>query len=174
MTTRATPITNLLLNDTVLGEWFQPLDSALENVNYSESIFRALPMKSFALSGCLRQLQSINTLIEKIQHLFHFDEMATVMPIARSTWSDALASVERRNILMKATSNLVSFAREQLPDTLVGVPGIGDRSVLAIDATYKEESTHYYRVKPSQGGSDNSKGHMDLTYYDVRKISNYG
>jgi hypothetical protein len=161
-------MTEFLLADTVLNEWFKPMATALEKVRFSEKKFRALPIPTFILTGCLRQLQDTPTLRGQIQELFHLDESASELPVARSTWSDALASTERRNILRSAVEQLVRVARDQLPDALAGVPGIGKRSVLAMDATYQEESCHYNRVLPKEGGDDNQKGHMLLTYFDLR------
>lgn len=168
MITRSTHMTDFLLADTVLNEWFKPMAIALEKVRFSETKFRALPMLTFILTGCLRQLMDTSTLRGQIQELFHLDESASTLPVARSTWSDALAAPERRAILRQATEHLVSLAREQLPDVLSGVPGLGHRSVLAMDATYQAESCHYNRVLPKEGGDDNQKGHMLLTYFDLR------
>ena len=162
-------MTHFLLTNTVFKEWFQPMARALEKVRFSETKFRALPMQAFILTGCLRQLLATQSLRGQIQELFHLDESASELPVARSTWSDALAAPERRDILRQATAQLVTFAREQLPDVLAGVPGINDRSVLAMDATYQTESCHYYRVLPKEGGDDNQKGHMLLTYFDLRR-----
>ena len=165
---RAEPLTQSLLQDTVLNDWFQPMHNALEKVRYSDAIFQSLPMVSFTLLGGLRQLLSIPTLREHVQTLFHLDSSATHVPVPRSTWSDALGSPTRRTILRQAIDHLVTFARPMLTDKLAGVEGIGQRPVLAIDATYQTESSHFTRVLPEEGGNDNQKGHMLLTYYDMR------
>lgn len=165
---RAEPLTQLLLQDTILDDWFHPMETALEKVRYSDAIFQSLPMGSFTLLGGLRQLLSINTLREQVQTLFHWDTAAHRVPVPRSTWSDAMGSGLRRDILRQAIHHLVRFARTILRDKLSGVNGIDQRSVLAIDATYQEESSHYNRVLPEEGGNDNQKGHMLLTYYDLR------
>jgi len=165
---RAEPLTQSLLQKTVLHDWFQPMENALEKVRYSDAIFQSLPMASFMLLGGLRQLLSIDTLREQVQTLFHWDSTAERVPVPRSTWSDAMASGTRRNILSEAMNRLVIFARSTLVDKLAGVEGIVQRDILAIDATYQKESSHYNRVLPKEGGSDNQKGHMLLTYYDVR------
>ncbi len=165
---RAEPLTQSLLQETVLHDWFHPMETALNKVRYSDAIFQSLPMVSFALLGGLRQLLSINTLREQVQTLFHWDITANRTPVPRSTWSDAMSSNNRRNILRQAISHLVTYARTTLTDRLSNIEGIGQRAVLAIDATYQEESSHYYRVLPEDGGNDNQKGHMLLTYYDLR------
>ena len=103
-----------------------------------------------------------------MQTVFHLESAAECLPLARSTWSDAMASKQRRDILKQAREQLVTIARKNLPDKFVGVEGIGQRPVLAIDATYQGESSHFYRVLPKEGGLDNQKGHMLLTYYDLR------
>lgn len=165
---RAEPLTQSLLQDTILQDWFRPMENALEKVRYSDAIFQSLPMKSFILLGGVRQLLSMDTLREHIQTLFHWETTATRTPVPRSTWSDAMGSSHRRDILRQSMESLVTFARTTLNDKLIGVEGIGQRSVFAIDATYQKESSHYKRVLPEEGGSDNQKGHMLLTYYDLR------
>jgi hypothetical protein len=165
---RTDALTQQLTNDTVLQDWFSPLQTALEKIRYSDAKFRALPMPAFCLLGCLRQLQALTSLREQVQTLFHFDEAATRPPLARSTWSDALSSTERQQIVHQLAEILVEQARNRLPDKLSGVKGLGLRDVLAIDATYQTESSHFYPCYPMTGGDDNQKGHMILTHYDVR------
>jgi hypothetical protein len=169
MPLRSDKLTKLLLDDTVLEKWFRPMTNALEKVRYSEKIFKALPMPAFILFGCLRQLRSICSLREQIQDLFHLDPEASKLPVARSTFSDAMASAQRNAILAKAAPDLVQQAQNILSDKLAGVKGLGERGVYAIDATYQTESSRYFRVLPKEGGEDNQKGHMLLTYYDVRR-----
>ena len=79
-----------------------------------------------------------------------------------------MASCQRRDIMRQTCAQLVTMARDTLPDRLAGVEGINQRPVLAIDATYQTESSHYRRILPKEGGVDNQKGHMLLTYYDLR------
>ena len=169
MTRRADSLTHALLQETVLADWFEPMQQAFEKVRYSDRLFQALPMVSFALLGGLRQLLCIDTLREQVQSLFHCDVNAEQVPVARSTWSDAMGSRRRRDILRQAIAELVAFAQSALGEKLAGIEGIGQRPVLAMDATYQEESSHYVRVLPTEGGDDNQKGHMLLTYYDVRR-----
>ena len=90
------------------------------------------------------------------------------MPLARSTWSDALASNSRNKILREAVQGLVTSARHELSDRLAGIEELGTRPVLCIDASYQKESSHYQPVYPSDGGTDNKKGHMNMTTYDMR------
>ncbi len=91
MKNRLNPLIDSLTQDTVLEKWFQPLQNALDKVRYSEAIFRTLSMPAFLLLGGLRQLQSHRSLREQVQSLMHLDD-ASIPPLARSTWSDALAS----------------------------------------------------------------------------------
>ncbi|MCP4236265.1 MAG: transposase [Aestuariibacter sp.] len=165
---RSEPLTQSLLQETILSDWFEPMERALGKVRYPDAIFRSLPMISFTLLGGLRQLLSISTLREQVQTLFHWDSTAERVPVPRSTWSDAMGSGTRGNILRQAIDQLVIFARAHSTDKLCSVHGIGDRPILAIDATYQGESSHYNRVLPKEGGNDNQKGHMLLTYYDLR------
>ena len=98
MQRRAEKLTTPLLKETVLNDWFKPLADALEKVRYADRVFSSLPMLSFILLGCLRQLSSIPTLREQIQTLFHLDTNTNKMPVARATYSDALASSGRSDI----------------------------------------------------------------------------
>ena len=164
---RAEPLTQSLLQDTIVHDWFHPMENALEKVRDWDAIFQSLPMTSFTWLVGLRQRLSMDTLREPIQTLFHWDSAATRVPVPRSTWSDAMGSGIRRAILRQAMNHLVTFARATLADKLVGVEGIGQRPVLAIDATYQEASSHYKRVLPEEGGSDHQKGPMLLTYDDM-------
>lgn len=165
---RADPLTGSLLQETVLNDWFAPMANALEKVRYSDAIFQSLPMASFCLLGGLRQLLAIDTLREQVQTLFHCQESAERVPVPRSTWSDAMSSTKRRTILRQALAQLVALAQALLPNKYAGLEGIEERPILAIDATDQAESSHYARVLPTEGGHDNQKGHMLLTYYDLR------
>lgn len=125
-------------------------------------------MASFILSGCLRQILDSQSLREYVQTLFHLDTNQIVTPIARATWSDALASPMRRDILRPSVMKLVELAQATLPDRLSHLEGIGSRPVIATDATYQTESAHYEPRYPADGGNDNKKGHMLLSHFDVR------
>jgi len=129
---RAEPITQCLLNQTVLNDWFQPMQRALNKVRFSEAVFSSLPMESFLLFGSLRQLLSLTTLREQVQCLFHMDTTCEQVPVARSTWSDALSSTRRRDITRQACEQLITIARDTLPDRLSAIEGIDKRPVLAI------------------------------------------
>ncbi|MCP4090324.1 MAG: transposase, partial [Gammaproteobacteria bacterium] len=168
MSKRLASLEFTLLDDTVLNEWFAPMQSALEKVRYSRDRFPILKADFFVLLGCLRQLMGMSTLREQVQSLFHLDEQADRYPLARSTWSDALSSRYRKNILREASTKLVEIARSTLPDRYAQFSELGSRPLLALDATYQSESSHYQPVYPSQGGTDNKKGHMALTTYDLR------
>ena len=121
---RADSLTHALLQDTVLAEWFEPMQQAVEKLRYSDRLFQALPMISFALLGGLRQLLCMDTLREQVQSLFHYDVSAEQVPVARSTWSDAMGSRLRRDILRQAIVQLVAFAQTALGDKLAGIEGI--------------------------------------------------
>ena len=168
MKDRLTSLIDCLTQDTVLEHWFRPLQTALDKVRYPEKIFGTLSMPSFLLLGCLRQLQSHHSLREQVQSLMHLDN-ASKPPLARSTWSDALASKKRCHITQEAFSNLVDHERDSLPERFNDMPNLGKRSIIAIDASYQKESAHYNPVYPMQGGTDNQKGHMLMTFYDLRK-----
>jgi hypothetical protein len=120
------------------------------------------------LLGCLRQLQSHHSLREQVQSLKHLAN-AYKPPLARSTWSDALASKKRCSIARDALSQLASGARASLPDRFLTLPNLGKRDVIAIDASYQTESAHYDGKYPMAGGTDNQKGHMLMCFYDLRK-----
>ncbi len=165
---RADSLTNSLLKDTVLHDWFEPMEHAFAKVRYSDRMFQSLPMMGYALLGGLRQLLSIQSLREQVQTLFHWDVSAERLPVPRSTWSDAMGSRTRRDLLRQATHHLVAAARKTLTDKFSAIDGLAQRPILAIDATYQKESSHFVRVLPKEGGSDNQKGHMLLTYYDLR------
>jgi len=168
MKDRLDSLVNTLTHQTLLEQWFRPLQTALDKVRYREKIFNTLTMPTFLLLGCLRQLQSQNSLREQIQSLMHHDNSA-IPPLARSTWSDALASKNRCRVTRDAFSHLTDHARSVLPDRLAGIKNLGEREVIAIDASYQTESSHYAPCYPKQGGTDNQKGHMLMTFYDLRK-----
>ena len=168
MFTLSSQAKQLFESGTVLEEWLSPVTQSLEKQRYSDAQFNALPMATFILSGCLRHLLEAASLREYIQTLFHLKSNQEMLPIARSTWADALASKTRRDILLAAMTHLVGVARKILPDRLAHIEGLGSREVIATDATYQDESTHFRPDYPMQGGVDNQKGHMLLSHYDVR------
>ncbi len=168
MSKRLESLQAILRNNTVLSDWFLPMQKALDKVRYSRKQFSVLSAEFFILLGCLRQLQGTKILREQIQSLFDLDEKAETVPLARSTWSDALASASRNKILREAVQVLVASARTELPDRFAGIDELRTRSIFAIDASYQKESSHYSAVYPGEGGTDNKKGHMNMTTYDMR------
>lgn len=157
----------LLLDKTVLAQLTEPLQKILGELRYHHSQFNTLTMPMFCVLGCLRHLTGTTTLRAQVQELYHFVGSDKV-PLARSTWSDALNSPQRQDVLEHALAKLYSLAQTQLPDRLADIPGLGDRSVYAVDGTYQQESSHFQRRTPKQGGTDNPKGHCLLPYFDVR------
>ncbi|MEY2838772.1 MAG: hypothetical protein RJB60_1071, partial [Pseudomonadota bacterium] len=90
-------------------------------------------------------------------------------PIARSTWSDALSSPKRCAVLRQASAKLTAHAQSILPDRLAHLQSsLGNRAVIATDATYLGESAHYQPQYQGSGGTDNQKGHMVLSHFDIR------
>lgn len=168
MKNRLNPLIDSLTQNTVLEQWFRPMQAALDKVRYPGAVFSVLSMPYFLLLGGLRQLQSHSSLREQVQSLMHLACTSRV-PLARSTWSDALASKKRHHITQEAFSHLLNHARENLPERFNNMPNLGSRDVIAIDASYQRESAHYNPVYPMQGGTDNQKGHMLMTFYDLRK-----
>ena len=116
-------------------------------------------MPTFILQNCLRQLKASETLREHLQTLFHLNEDAERVPLARSTYSDALSSKARLHILEQTATILAESAAHSLPDRLAGIDGLKDRPVYAMDGTYQKESCHYEKLTPSEGGTDSAKGH---------------
>lgn len=167
--TRSDQAAKCLLDNTVFEQWLKPFVNCLSQVRYSENRFLSLPMNNFLMFCVFRQIQAITTLRESVQNIFHLNTDVSAPPVPRSTMSDALSSTTRRNIIRAACENLITLARKELPDKLSFVHGIGQREVIAIDATYQTESTHFHSVSTKEGGNDNSKGHLLMTFYDVRK-----
>jgi Transposase DDE domain len=168
MKNRLTSLIDALTQETVLEQWFNPLQKVLDKVRYPEKVFGTLSMPAFLLLGCLRQLQSHKSLREQIQSLAHLSH-AHQLPLARSTWSDALASKKRCHIVRDSFSHLVNHARTTLPERFLDLPNLGKRSLIAIDASYQAESAHYRPTYPMNGGADNQKGHLLMMFYDLRK-----
>jgi hypothetical protein len=168
MQTLSSQLTQLLPDGTVLEEWFSPMARSIDKQRFSAKQFSALPMAPFILTGCLRHLLASCSLRDYLQTLFHIKPNQSMLPVARSTWADALAHPLRRDTLRLAMTQLVTHARAILPDRLAHIEGLGTRPVIATDATYQTESTHFQPHYPMQGGEDNQKGHMLLTHYDLR------
>ena len=168
MTTRISALEKILMNNTVLENWFSPIKSALEKVRYSDNKFRAMGMLPFILQNCFRQLSETKTLRAHVQSLFHLDENATQLPLARATYSDALASKSRLDILDQTASHVVRSSASSLPDRLSSISALGNRPVYAMDGMYQEESSHFRKITPSEGGTDSAKGHLHLMVFDLR------
>lgn len=167
MSHRSKEVYSSLMDKTVFSEFFAPAVNALGRVRYAAGRFLSLPMEDFCAFGCLRHLMGTDTLREQIQQLFHLTD-AVKMPVARSTYSDALSSERRLEILEQSVRSLAGQARAHLPDRLADIPGLGDRAIYAVDGSYQHESAHYRRCAPKHGGEDNPKGHMMLAFFDVR------
>jgi hypothetical protein len=58
---------------------------------------------------------------DQFQALFDTDDYAAKVPLARSTWSDALANPQRSEILRETVQVLVRDARNELPDRFAGI-----------------------------------------------------
>jgi hypothetical protein len=160
---------NHLTDQTVLSELLAPVEHALTRVREAQDVGRVLSMSAFITLGVLRHLHGMSVLREQVQALHHLDPSdAAHVPLARSTWSDALAAPTRAAALTATLPVLLADARARLPDRLSGIPGLGARPVRAIDGTYQVESAHFRRQTPSQGGEDNPKGHALLSFFDLR------
>ncbi len=168
-TERLTALMDSLTTQTVLGELLAPVSDALARVRGSDTLARVLSMTDFIGLGVLRHLQGMPTLREQVQSLLHLEPgEAPQVPLARSTWSDALSSGRRSAVLEAAMAPLLTEARAVLPDRLAGFAELKGRPVYATDGTYQKESAHFGRRTPGQGGEDNPKGHALLSFYDVR------
>ncbi|HYN62926.1 MAG TPA: transposase [Rubrivivax sp.] len=160
---------NRLTDQTVFAELLAPVEQALTRVREAQDVGRVLSMSAFITLGVLRHLQGMSVLREQVQALPHLDPSdAAHVPLARSTWSDALAAPTRAAALTATLPVLVAAARARLPDRLRDIPGLGERPVRAIDGTYQKESAHFRRQTPNEGGEDNPKGHALLSFFDLR------
>ncbi len=166
---RLKDVMKLITDDTVLGVFVSPAIDALDFVRFKPGIFKSLKMEDFITLGILRHVKAQKTLRDQVQELFHLNPgNIETPPLARSTWSDALASPHRRDILRGVMNHLSHCAEKCLEDRLGAFDPIKGRSIYATDGTYQKESSHYRRVTPKNGGTDNPKGHALLTFYDVR------
>ena len=166
---RLKSLMNRLTDKTVFADLLSPVERALSQVRNAESLGRVLSMPDFIALGVLRHIQGMEKLREQVQSLLHLDPAQVVrVPLARSTWSDALSASSRLAVLKATIPALRRQADVVLPDRLADVPGLGDRPVRAIDGTYQQESVHYRRRTPSAGGEDNAKGHALLSFFNLR------
>ena len=167
---RLTTVMKKLTDRTVFADLLKPVERALDTIRLGPADGRVLSMRDFIAIGVLRHLKGLRTLREQIQTLWHLDPSdPTGVPLARSTWSDALSAKSRRTVLRVLVPKLANEADRVLPDRLADLPGLGQRPVRAIDGTYQKESAHYRRRTPKEGGTDNAKGHALLSFYDVRR-----
>jgi hypothetical protein len=158
-----------LTDNTVLADLLAPANRALEQVREAAAMGRSLSMSDFVALGVLRHLQGTTTLREQVQALLHLEPSGQqALPLARSTWSDALCSAKRLGILQAMLPHLLTQAATVLPDRLAGLPGLGKRPVLACDGSYQSESAHFRRQTPQEGGQDNPKGHALLSFFNLR------
>lgn len=164
---RIASVIHQLTHNTVLGDLVSPVAHALQYVRFKDGVFPAIDMNDFITLGVFRHLQASNSLREMVQQLMHLNE-STRAPVSRSTFSDALASKHRLKVLSAIQAPLLKYAQDVLPDRLAQFTQLEKRPVLAIDGTYQHESAHYKRCTPSQGGEDNPKGHVLLSFYNVR------
>jgi len=156
----------MLTNNTVLSELIKPLSNILSSTRYTKN-YPILTMPLFFMFGFLRHLKGTKTSNEYLQELQHITEHKNY-PLARSTWSDALHSSDRFEVLQDILPALVESAKLNLPDRLSGVPGLASRSVYAFDGTYQIESCHFKKKTKKDGGSHSPKGHCLLPCFDVR------
>lgn len=156
-----------LTRGTVLGELVEPIKSSLQRVRYSAAIFRTISMPDFITLGVHRHLQANHSLREMVQQLMHTSD-EELPPVARSTFSDALASTQRRGVLRALRVPLLAQARACLPDRLGDIDIPSARPIYAMDGTYQRESVHFKKCTPRNGGYDNPKGHAALSFYDLR------
>ena len=157
----------LLTNDTVLEDWFTPARDLLTKIRPTRN-YPVLSNETLIFLNCARQIVSSSTLRDYLQCLFHLDDEAFRVPLARSTYSDGLSNSIRISVTEQLVKMLAEKATVALPDRLKGLNGIGNRPVYAADGTYQNESCHYEKITPGQGGDDNSKGHLLLTAYNLR------
>jgi len=122
-----------LTTDTVWGELLAPAMRALKTVRYPAASFRVLSMADFLALGVLRHVQRWPALREQVQAVLRLADDVQKPLLARSTWSDALASRERRAVLEAAWPQLLAHAQALLPDRLREIPGLGARPVYAAD-----------------------------------------
>ena len=116
MIDRLQTLMHRLTDNTVLADLLDPVTRALARVRHA-AVGRTLNMPDFIALGVLRQLQGMPTLREQVQTLLHLDpETAARGPLARSTWSDALAAPTRQAVLRDVVPVLVKEANAVLPD----------------------------------------------------------
>ena len=134
---RSEKLYNTLMDNTVLANFFKPALMALSKVPHRIAHSASLPMNIFMLASCLRHLQGQKSMREQIQHLFHIADEEQ-MPIARSSYSDALNSEVRATVVQQVVTELAVLAKAKLPDRLKNIPEIGSRNIYAVDGSYQK------------------------------------
>lgn len=145
-----------------------PAECALHKCRANSGVFCTLSMLDFTTLGVLRHLKGVTTLRAMVQDLAHEVDRLERLPIARSTWGDALASGQRQEVLHQLRTQLLAKARTACPDRLASLPSLGKRAVYAMDGSYQHESAHFYKKTKDEGGDHNPKGHCLLSAFDVR------
>jgi hypothetical protein len=88
-----------LTDTSVLADLLDPVSRTLARIRHA-AVGRTLIMPDFIALGVRRQRQGMPTRREPVQALLHLDpETAARGPLARSAWSDALASPAREAVL---------------------------------------------------------------------------
>ncbi len=129
---RLTQLMVHLTDNTVLGQLLTPMRHALASVRGAAALGRVLSMEDFIALGVLRHLRGMTTLREQVQTLLHLDPVrAAHVPLARSTWSDALSAGSRLALLKETLTVLNAEARRRCRSR-AGIPGLGARAVGAI------------------------------------------
>lgn len=111
-----------LTDNAVFADLLAPIDKVLTRLRPARAGGCVLSMPDFIALGVLRHLQSMETLREQVQSLLHLAPEVTNAPLARSTWSDALASKARRTVLSDLLPVLAHNAGDVLPDRLARIP----------------------------------------------------
>jgi hypothetical protein len=121
---RLASLMHRLTDKTVFAELLFPVERVLARVRGAQGLGRTLSMSDFIALGVLRHLQGMGTLREQVQTLLHLDPAPVArVPLARSTWSDALCSAVRLDVLEETLPALVAEAAALLPDRLADIPG---------------------------------------------------
>ena len=140
-----------LTDHTVLSDLLDPVSRAVARVRQA-AVGRTLTMPDFIALGVLRHLQGMSTRREQVQTWLHLDPVVAARgPLARSTWSDALATPSRQAVLAAVVPALVQEARQVLPDRLAGIPDLGGRPVRALVAPTRPRAPISGGARPSRG-----------------------
>jgi hypothetical protein len=156
---RLVSLMHRLTDKTVFAELLPPVERALARVRSARGLGRTLSMSDFIALGVLRHLQGMGTLREQVQTLLHLDPAPGArVPLARSTWSDALCSAARPGVLEETLAALVADAAAVLPDRLADIPGLGTRPVRALMAPTRARAPIFAAVRPRRAGRTIPRG----------------